>query len=402
MNKIDKIAAVILAAGSGLRMGGSLPKQYLPLAGEPLLRRTVRVFATYATINPLIVVVPIGGFRQAREALGDLADAVILVEGGATRQQSALLGLRELTKISPDYVHIHDAARPFVSHRLLDAITLALMPQSGIVPMVAVADTLKKVAKNGEIVATLDRQQLYQAQTPQTFPFARILAAHEQAILDGRDDFTDDSSIAEEYGLTMQSIEGDIHNVKITQIADLERAHQYLDMSTSFFPDIRTGNGYDVHALEAGDGVILCGIKLPCPFRLCGHSDADVALHALTDALLATLGAGDIGTYFPPSDERWRDASSHIFVAHARDLVRARKGRIANIDITLIAEAPKIAPYRAAMVARLATLLGLEGQRISVKATPNERLGFIGRGEGIAAIATANVIYPGSVPPHES
>jgi len=391
--------AVILAAGSGLRVGGSIRKQYQPIGDEALLCHTVRAFVTYNKISQLVVVVPVGGIAQAQGVLGNLAKRVLFVEGGTTRQQSALLALRALSVFSPDYVHIHDGARPFVCHDLLDRLNRALTPQSGVVPTLAVTDTLKKVGKTGEIIATLDRQGLYQAQTPQSFPFAAILAAHEQAALSSRENFTDDSSVAEWYGLKMQHIEGSIDNVKITQKADMERANRLADRN-DIFPDIRTGNGYDVHRLEAGDGVILCGVKLPCPFSLYGHSDADVALHALTDALLATLGAGDIGVHFPPSDEQWRGASSDIFVSHALDLVRARNGRIANIDITLIAEAPKITPHREAMISRLAELLSLEPDRISVKATTNERLGFIGRGEGIAAIATANVLYPGQVPSH--
>jgi len=244
MSKVDKIAAIILAAGSGSRLGNDRPKQYRLLAGEPLLRRIVRVFVTHANTNPVIVVIPVGDLRQAQESLGELADDVILVEGGATRQQSALLGLRELTKSPPAYVHIHDAARPFVSHQLLDDITLALTPQSGVVPGVAVTDTLKKRGENGEIIATLERRQLYQAQTPQSFPFPGILAAHEQAVLDGRDDFTDDSSVAEGYGLKMQSIDGDVNNIKITHLGDWERAHRYLEhfpKSVKRFSDKKCG-----------------------------------------------------------------------------------------------------------------------------------------------------------------
>jgi len=425
--------AVLLAAGQGLRFGGDRPKQYQLVGSEPLLRRSVRVFADYGKIGSIIVVVPKGGMAVAEQVLGAFAGKVRLVEGGATRQQSALIGLRECqslehfqqkwtpvlrrkmrknkeleqftepgevkTALAPDYVHIHDAARPFPSHHLLDKIISALTPQSGIVPALAVADTLKKANETGEIVATVDRQGLYRAQTPQSFPFAAILAAHEQAWQQGRDDFTDDASIAEYYGLPCKLIEGEASNIKITQPQDLEQANKMNNPSS--FPDLRTGNGYDVHALEAGEGVILCGIMIAHHSKLSGHSDADVALHALTDALLATMGAGDIGTHFPPSDPQWRGASSHIFVEHALELIRARGGRLVNIDITLIAEAPKITPRRAAMVARLAEILQLEAQRISVKATTNERLGFIGREEGIAAIATANVLYPGEVPAWE-
>jgi len=392
-------AAVILAGGQGLRAGGDKPKQYQLIKGESLLRRSVQTFTRCDKICSLVVVVPVGGMAQAQEALGSLMDCVQLVEGGSTRQQSALMGLRFFQNLSPDYVHIHDAARPLLSNKLLDKIINSLSPQSGIIPALAIADTLKRSNEAGEIIATLDRQGLYSAQTPQSFPFTSILSAHEQACLEGRDNFTDDASIAEYYGLPCTIIEGEVSNIKITKAADLDHANKLLPQANPIsFPDLRTGNGYDVHALVAGDGVTLCGIKIPHQATLSGHSDADVALHALTDALLATMGAGDIGTHFPPSDPQWRGAPSHIFVTHALKLVRSHGGRLVNIDITLIVEVPKITPHRDAMVANLAKMLGLQAQRISIKATTNERLGFIGREEGIAAIATANVLYPGDVP----
>jgi len=397
----DLTVAIILAAGQGLRLGGDKPKQYRQLGDEPLLRRVVRTFICYDKICSVLVVVPAGGMEEAQQSLGGLADEVMLVEGGATRQQSALIGLRFFQKLSPGYVHIHDAARPLLSHRLLDKISAALRPQIGIVPAIGVTDTLKRVNEAGEIVSTLNRRGLYGAQTPQSFPFSLILAAHEYAAREGRDDFTDDASVGEYYGITIKRIEGEVDNVKITTRDDLERANRQFVNPQAFFPDLRTGNGYDVHALEKGDGVTLCGVKIAHPFKLSGHSDADVALHALTDALLATIGAGDIGVHFPPCDPQWRGASSHIFVTHALNLIRQYGGRLVNIDITLIAQAPKITPHREVMVAYLAKLLGLERQRISVKATTNERLGFIGRQEGIAAIATANVLFPGEVPSTE-
>jgi len=398
MSKNPKFAGIILAAGSGSRLGGTVPKQYQSLDDEPLLCHSVRTFLHCDEIATCIVVVPRGDIEQARRHLGELADKVTLIEGGVSRQQSASFGLRALRDLAPDYVHIHDGARPFVTAALLNDLTARVTPENGVIPALDMVDTLKKADTDGKIVATLDRQGLIQVQTPQCFPFTSILAAHEQAAFEGKDNFTDDSSVAEWYGLTMQFMRGDVDNIKITHGEDLERANRLLLMRKPFFPDLRTGNGYDVHVLEAGDGVTLCGVTLPCPYRLSGHSDGDVALHALTDALLATIGAGDIGSHFPPSEEKWRGAASDIFVRHALNLVRARDGRLANIDITLIAEIPKIAPHRVNMVAHLASLLDVDKERVSVKATTNECLGFIGRREGIAAIATANVLYPGQVP----
>jgi len=404
MNLPLSSAAVILAAGQGVRLGGDRPKQYQNIGGEPLLRHTVRAFVSYGKISPLIVVFPVGGKDALDIALGNLGHHVIAVEGGSTRQQSALFGLRALQGVSPDYVYIHDGARPFISHGLLDALGRHLTPQNGVIPGLTVTDTLKKIDAQNDVVATLDRQGIYQAQTPQSFPFSTILAAHEKAALAQHQNFTDDATVAEWYGLKLRLIEGEAENIKITKMHDLEQANQRLNMHNDLFPDIRTGHGYDVHILVPGSHITLCGVTIPHHLALSGHSDADVALHALTDALLATLGAGDIGTHFPPTDPQWRGVASHIFVTHALSLIRAQKGRIANIDISLIAEAPKIAPYRDAMVAFLSALLGLEAKRISVKATTNERLGFIGRDEGIAALATTTILYPGPVPenhPHK-
>ncbi len=242
------------------------------------------------------------------------------------------------------------------------------------------------------------RAGLHAAQTPQGFPFTPILAAHEKAYAIGKTDFTDDAAVAEWAGIPVRLVAGSPDNVKLTWARDITMADQRLTANPAGFPDIRTGNGYDVHAFEPGDHVVLCGVPIPHDRKLSGHSDADVGLHALTDALLATCGAGDIGTHFPPSDPQWKGAASHLFVEHAVGLVRGRGGRIANADITLICEAPKIGPHRTAMTAALANMLKISPDRISVKATTNEKLGFIGRHEGIAAIATASVIYPGEVP----
>jgi 2-C-methyl-D-erythritol 4-phosphate cytidylyltransferase/2-C-methyl-D-erythritol 2,4-cyclodiphosphate synthase len=261
-----------------------------------------------------------------------------------------------------------------------------------------VAETLKRGAHDGTIAETVPRAGLHAAQTPQGFPFAPILDAHEKAFRAGRSDFTDDAAIAEWVQMPVRLVTGSPDNVKLTWARDIAMADQRLMGRSSHFPDVRAGNGYDVHSFEPGDHVVLCGVAIPHGKKLAGHSDADVGLHALTDALLATCGAGDIGTHFPPSDPQWKGAASRLFVEHAAGIVRERGGRIASADVTLICEAPKVGPHRAAMTAAMADMLKISPDRVSVKATTNEQLGFIGREEGIAAIATASVIYPGEVP----
>jgi 2-C-methyl-D-erythritol 4-phosphate cytidylyltransferase/2-C-methyl-D-erythritol 2,4-cyclodiphosphate synthase len=261
-----------------------------------------------------------------------------------------------------------------------------------------VAETLKRAGADELVSGTVPRERLYIAQTPQGFPFWPINAAHQKAHRAGKSGFTDDAAIAEWTKMPVKIVAGSPDNIKLTWARDIAAADHRLSGNTRQFPDVRIGNGYDVHSFEAGDHVMLCGIAIPHTHRLSGHSDADVALHALTDALLATCAAGDIGTHFPPSDPQWRGAASRVFVEHAATLVRERGGRIANADVTLIAEAPTIGPHREAMVAAVSAMLGIAPDRISVKATTNERLGFIGRKEGIAAIVTASVVYPGTLP----
>lgn len=289
---------------------------------------------------------------------------------------------------------IQDAVRPFVSNTLLDHVLAALLDGAqAVLPATAVTDTLKRGSAEGFSIGTVDRTGLHAAQTPQAFAFEPILAAHRAAAQSGLSDFTDDASIAEWAGIPVRLVEGDRENTKLTLARDIELAHEKLMKRQ--IPDVRTGNGYDVHQLEPGDGVTLCGVFIAHDHRLKGHSDADVALHALTDALLATCGAGDIGDHFPPSDPQWKGAPSKIFLAHAAKIVRDHGGTITNADVSLIAEEPKIGPYRQAMRQAMADILGIDLQRCSVKATTNEKIGFIGRGEGIAAIATATVVYGG-------
>jgi len=398
MSAPTEIAVVIVAAGRGERSGSpeAGPKQYRMIGGEPVIRHTIHAFSGMPSIGRIVVAIHADDDELFTEAAGELGGRIDTVVGGPTRQESTLRALRTLVGNPPAIVLIHDAVRPFVEPGLVESVIACAAVGLGALPAVAVADTLKRVGSAG--IATVDRADLHAAQTPQGFPFKAILDAHEAAAAAGRTDFTDDASIAEWAGMAVQIVPGSVTNVKLTYPRDLDMADERLSRAASVFPDVRTGNGYDVHAFEDGDAVMLCGVRIPHDRKLSGHSDADVGLHALTDALLATCGAGDIGTHFPPSDPQWKGAASHIFVEHAAKIVRARGGRIANADITLICEAPRIGPHRDAMTTALSAMLGITPDRISVKATTNEKLGFIGRQEGIAAIATASVVYPGSVP----
>ncbi|MBX8782829.1 bifunctional 2-C-methyl-D-erythritol 4-phosphate cytidylyltransferase/2-C-methyl-D-erythritol 2,4-cyclodiphosphate synthase [Ochrobactrum sp. GRS2] len=398
-----RTAAVIVAAGRGERAGQSTegPKQYRRIGGQAVLAHTLRTFLACEQISPVVVVIHSDDHDLYHAALqrADIdATCIRLVTGGPTRQESTRLGLLALCDDAPDYVMIHDGVRPFITQDLLKRIMIALHPQTGVLPALAVSDTLKQAGGDALVTKTVPRAGLFAAQTPQSFPFAPILDAHNAAFALGRTDFTDDAAIAEWQSIPVRVVEGSADNTKITWAKDIEMADQRLRQDVVAFPDIRTGNGYDVHSFEAGDHVWLCGVKIPHTHKLNGHSDADVALHALTDALLATRGAGDIGTHFPPSDPQWKGAASRQFVEFAVKTVREAGGRIANADITLIAEEPKIGPHREAMTAELSDMLGVSADRVSVKATTNEKMGFVGRKEGIASIVTVSVIYPGEVP----
>ena len=397
-----RIGAVIVAAGRGERAGQSTegPKQYRRIGGVPVIRRTLETFAAHPAIAGIAVAIHADDDVPFREAAGALADRVIAVPGGRTRQASTRLALLALRDRNLDAVLIHDGVRPFVDAALIDRVIAGLDGGFGSLPALAVSDTLKQAGGDRLVAGTVPRDGLFAAQTPQGFAFGAILDAHERAFLAGREDFTDDAAIAEWAGIPVRIVDGSPDNVKLTWARDIDMANARLSagLSTGLLPDVRTGNGYDVHSFAEGDHVTLCGVAIPHSKRLSGHSDADVALHALTDALLATCGAGDIGTHFPPSDMRWKGAASRIFVEEAVRIVREKGGRIANADVTLIAEAPKVGPHRAAMTAALSAMLGVSADRVSVKATTNERLGFVGREEGIAAIATATVVYPGGLP----
>jgi len=375
---MPRIAILIVAAGKGERAGTSLPKQYEPLAGKPMLRRTVEAFHGH----PVQVVIGQGQEALAQDALAGLS-LPAPVPGGATRQESVRLGLEALQKDVPDFVLIHDAARPLVSRSVIADVIAALENGSdGALPMVAAADTLRRQNSDGSFVL-VPRDNLYRAQTPQGFVFDKILAAHRtHAAIE----VTDDVALAELAGLSVVMTPGEEKNIKVTRKEDFALAETLLGSG-----DVRTATGYDVHKFTDGDHIWLCGLKVPHSHGLEGHSDADVGLHAITDALLGCIGEGDIGMHFPPTDERWRGAASWKFLDHAASLVRARGGVISHVDVTLICERPKVGPHRDAMKAKVAEILGLELSRVSVKATTTEGLGFTGRHEGIAAQAIATV-----------
>jgi 2-C-methyl-D-erythritol 4-phosphate cytidylyltransferase / 2-C-methyl-D-erythritol 2,4-cyclodiphosphate synthase len=381
--------ALVVASGRGERFGSDRPKQYLPLAGKPLLRHALERLRRHPGIDHVRAVI-----HPADAALyGAAAEGLDLLEpvpGGRTRPESVRLGLESLLGRPPALVLIHDGARPLVSAAVVDGVLLALRSHPAAVPVLPVMDTLKR-GIDGMVAGTSDRAGLYRAQTPQGFLYEKILRAHRRFAGAA---MTDDAALAEADGLAVALVPGDEDNVKITEPADLARAERLL--RAGWRPC--TGLGFDVHRLAPGDGLLLLGVRVPCPLRLLGHSDADVGLHALTDALLGTIGAGDIGSHFPPSDARWAGADSAIFLRHARDLVIASGGHIEHVDVTLICEQPRIGPHRAAMTARVSELLVLGQDRVSVKATTTEHLGFTGRGEGIAAQAVATVRLPDSGP----
>jgi 2-C-methyl-D-erythritol 4-phosphate cytidylyltransferase/2-C-methyl-D-erythritol 2,4-cyclodiphosphate synthase len=378
--------AVIVAAGRGTRFGGTLPKQYLPLGNGTVLRHAVAAFATHPRVAGVQVVIRVEDRPIFDQAVSGLA-VLPPVPGGAERQDSARLGLEALAAREPSCVLIHDGARPFPDTGLIDRVIGALDSAPAAIPALPLGDTIKRV-EDGVIRETVDRSRLWRAQTPQGFHFQPILAAHRAAagcIL------TDDAAVAEAAGIAPIIVAGSEDNLKVTTAQDLAAAERLL---ASRLGDVRVGQGFDVHGFGPGDHVVICGIEIPHQGGLVGHSDADVGLHALTDALLGAIGAGDIGMHFPPSDPRWRGARSDQFLRHAADLVRERGGSIAAVDVTVICERPKIGPHRTPMIERVAAILDIAADRVSVKATTTERLGFTGRGEGIAAQAVATVRLP--------
>ena len=378
--------ALIVAAGVGSRFGGALPKQYLELAGEIILRRSVLAFLRHPYIDAVRVVINPDHRSLYEDAVGDLS-LPEPISGGSSRQESVLLGLEALAEENkPDLVMIHDAARPLIDATTISSVRLALDKAKGAIAARRVVDTLKR-SNESHIVATVDRTDLWQAFTPQAFHFGDILVAHREA---AGAQMTDDAAVAEKLGMTVTLVPSNPENMKITNPDDLERAARLLGRS---YGDSRTGMGFDVHRLVPGDKIFICGIAVPHLFTAEGHSDADVGLHALVDALLGAISCGDIGSHFHPSDPQWKGKDSAHFVRHAVGMVNERGGIIANADITIICEEPRIGPHREAMIKRVAELLEIEPSRVSVKATTTERLGFTGRKEGIAAQAVATVRF---------
>jgi 2-C-methyl-D-erythritol 4-phosphate cytidylyltransferase/2-C-methyl-D-erythritol 2,4-cyclodiphosphate synthase len=380
---MSRIAVLIVAAGKGERAGTSLPKQYEKLGGRPLLRRTVEAFHGY----PVQLVIGAGQEELAAAALTDLPLPPPVI-GGATRQQSVRRGLEALAKDAPDFVLIHDAARPLISSKVIAAVVTALESGAdGALPMVAASDTLRRKDAEGRWTL-VPRDNLYRAQTPQGFVYDKILAAHRDH---AHEEVTDDVALAELAGLKVEMVEGEEKNIKVTRKEDFALAESLLAKNNNEVGDVRTATGYDVHKFKDGDHIWLCGLKIPHSHGLEGHSDADVGLHAITDALLGCIGEGDIGQHFPPTDERWRGAASWKFLDHAASLVASKGGVINHVDVTIICERPKVGPHRDAMKAKIADILKIDPTRVSVKATTTEGLGFTGRREGIAAQAIATV-----------
>ena len=383
-----RIAALIVAAGRGMRAGEGLPKQYRPVGGLPVLSRTLAAFAGHPHVDTVQVVIH-PDYRTLYDACPGAAELLPPVSGGDTRAASVFAGLRALAERGDvDAVLIHDAARPFVSAALIDRVIAGLEASDGALAMLPAVDAMRHVDPDGRIGADVPRDTIQRAQTPQGFYLSPLIdafhAAERAGTLAG---FLDDAAIAHAHGLRVVAVGGDPANYKLTTPEDFAMAERQLSL-----PDIRHGQGFDVHAFGEGDHVVLCGVKVPHERGLSGHSDADVGLHALTDAILGGAALGDIGRHFPPGDPQWKGADSALFLAHAVKIVRQAGYALSNVDITLICERPKIGPHSEAMRARVAGIIDLDISRVSVKATTTERLGFCGREEGIAALASACLI----------
>jgi len=382
------VAALLLAGGRGTRAGGGIPKQYREIGGISVLRRAIDCFIDCPAVDLIRVVIHADDQELYRAAIAGL-DVLPPVIGGSERHLSAVNGLESLSDFETNIVLIHDAARPFADRGMIERVIAALADAAGAIPALPVSDTLKRVASTDDLIEeTVDRAGLWRAQTPQGFRFKAILKAHGKRDSDLP---TDDAAVMEEAGMVVCVVDGDERNIKVTTEADFDRAEQILEKRQM---QTRIGTGFDVHKLGPGDGVTLCGVTVPLEMSLIGHSDADVALHALTDALLGAVGCGDIGLHFPPSDPQWKGAASHIFVEAAAADIRKAGGSIVNVDVTIIGERPKVGPYREEMRARVAEFLDITLDRVNIKATTTERLGFTGRGEGLAAQAVASIEVP--------
>jgi 2-C-methyl-D-erythritol 4-phosphate cytidylyltransferase / 2-C-methyl-D-erythritol 2,4-cyclodiphosphate synthase len=374
------IAAILVAAGSGTRFGAETPKQFLTLAGKPVIRHAAEALAAHVSLLQ-----PVGDAEPIEAALDGVAGCLPAIQGGATRQDSVRAGLEALAPHAPDIVLVHDAARPVIPEGTIPALLAALREFPGAIPGAPIADTLKRVVR-GVITETVPRSGLFRAQTPQAFRFQTLLTAHRAGLTGA----TDDASLLEAAGETVEVVPGSDDNIKLTYPEDLVRLERI--MTVRLIP--RVGTGFDVHVLQAGRPLFLCGVKVPHDKGLAGHSDADAGIHALCDAIYGALAEGDIGRHFPPGEAAWKDAGSARFLTHAAARIAARGGLLANADVTLICERPKITPHAPAMIERLAALLGVDPGRVSVKATTTEKLGFTGRGEGIAAQAVVSILVP--------
>jgi 2-C-methyl-D-erythritol 4-phosphate cytidylyltransferase/2-C-methyl-D-erythritol 2,4-cyclodiphosphate synthase len=390
MPRPERTAAILVAAGRGLRAGSGGPKQYREIGGQTVIFRAMQAFSRHPDVFAVQPVVNPDDTAIFNEAVAGLRHQPP-TNGGATRQASVHAGLEALAAEKPDIVLIHDAARPFVTEGVISRAIDAAGRTGAAVPAIPVTDTIKQVGDTANVEATPDRARLRIAQTPQAFRFDVILDAHRRAAREGRSDFTDDAALAEWAGLTVATFEGDPANMKLTTPEDFIREEARLAAQLG---DIRTGTGYDVHAFGDGDHLMLCGVRVPHTRGFLAHSDGDVGLHALVDAILGALADGDIGSHFPPTDPQWKGAASDKFLKYAVDRVTARGGRIANLEVTMICERPKIGPLRDVMRARIADITGLNISRVAVKATTSERLGFTGREEGIAATASATIRLP--------
>lgn len=381
------VAVIIVAAGRGHRASKDLPKQYELILGKATLNHTINSFTSCNTIDKILCVIHPDDQALYEKAVAPY-DILPPVHGGTTRQDSVYRGLKALESSAPDIVLIHDAARPFIDESIINSLVNTISDgETAALPALPIVDSLKKT--DGDYVTgAASRDGLYSAQTPQAFDYLTILKAHETA---RGQELTDDVAVAAASGHNAKIIAGSEAAFKITHKEDFKKAEHYLMIQMN---DIRVGKGYDVHAFEAGDHVWLCGVKVPHTMALKGHSDADVAMHALTDALYGAMAEGDIGRHFPPTETKWKGAASDIFLKHAAAMVSDRGGIIANVDLTIICEAPKVSPHADAMRARLADIMDLDISRVSVKATTTEKLGFTGRGEGIAAEAIATVRLP--------